>query len=169
MKKKRLIPFKLLPASWGLSGRTRAIAEAEYYYDGIDLEKKLAEIYSESEKEKDLRVLEIDYNNEQITEQEYYKKKAEINNEPYVTVLKMDINEDDPKSGFVELDWNEEFVKFLHDNGYVGKDDSEMVNKWFNDLCRTILLQESQDQDFGLSRVSNPDVEIINVPREDKG
>lgn len=31
MSKKRLLPFGLMPGSWGLSGLTRKIAEAEYY------------------------------------------------------------------------------------------------------------------------------------------
>lgn len=38
------IPFFLLPASWGLKGKTRQIAEAEYLYEGYNLECKLAEI-----------------------------------------------------------------------------------------------------------------------------
>ena len=42
--RKNLIPFAWLPASWGLRGRSRAIAEAEYQYEGIDLDRKLVEI-----------------------------------------------------------------------------------------------------------------------------
>lgn len=38
------IPFQWLPASWGLKGKTRAIAQAEYELKGYDLELKLAEI-----------------------------------------------------------------------------------------------------------------------------
>ena len=32
----------MMPASGGLSGKTRAIAEAEYYYEGDELEEILA-------------------------------------------------------------------------------------------------------------------------------
>ena len=39
----------MMPASWGLKGKTRAIAEAEYYYEGEELEKALAEINAETE------------------------------------------------------------------------------------------------------------------------
>ena len=41
-------------------------------------------------------------------------------------------------------------VKFLHENGYTGKSDEDVVNKWFNDVCRTVLVQEIADQDYGL-------------------
>ena len=40
----RLIPFKFLPASWGLKGTSRDIAQAEYELTGYELEKRLAEI-----------------------------------------------------------------------------------------------------------------------------
>ena len=38
------IPFNLLPASWGLKGKSRQTAEAEYYLSGYELDIKLAEI-----------------------------------------------------------------------------------------------------------------------------
>lgn len=43
-KKQPLIPFSMTPASWGLKGVSRRIAEAEYLYEGEELERKLAEI-----------------------------------------------------------------------------------------------------------------------------
>lgn len=38
------IPFNWLPASWGLKGKSRDIAKAEYELSGYDLEMRLAEI-----------------------------------------------------------------------------------------------------------------------------
>jgi hypothetical protein len=49
MKLSNWIPFSWLPASWGLSGKTRKIAAAEYYHTGWFLEKKLAEIEYEND------------------------------------------------------------------------------------------------------------------------
>lgn len=43
-RKQRLIPFSWTPASWGLKGPQRQEAEAAYYYDGYDLDRKLIEI-----------------------------------------------------------------------------------------------------------------------------
>ena len=44
MKKKRLIPFKYLPGSWGLTKQVYDEAEASYYYDGEELDNLLNDI-----------------------------------------------------------------------------------------------------------------------------
>lgn len=44
MMKNKLIPFSWLPASWGLRGKSRQLAEAEYLYEGYELDCRLAEI-----------------------------------------------------------------------------------------------------------------------------
>lgn len=42
-KNSRIIPFSMLPGSWGLSGITRKRAEIEYAYSGVNQQIKLAE------------------------------------------------------------------------------------------------------------------------------
>ena len=150
MAKKTKLPFSMMPASWGLSGKTRAIAEAEYYYEGDELEEILAELNADSDNDKELAKLEVQLKNGKIGQYEFDKKVAELKEQPYVNVLKLDVNPENAKAGYMELDWNDHFVKFLHDNGYSGKDDEDVVNKWFNDVCRTVLVQEMADQDYGL-------------------
>jgi len=192
MKKKRLIPFWMLPASWGLSGRSRSVAEAEYYYTGYDLEQELNRIhhvdtdsynYQEdsltidhknkkidreeflrrraklqldydllTEEEYQVNLLEIDLEFNKISKEEFLKQKATILKEPYVNVLSMEINDEMPTQGAFELDWNEEFIKMLHNAGITGTSDEDVVNKWFNSVCRTVLLQSAADQDYGLSQ-----------------
>ena len=146
------LPFGMMPASWGLKGKSRAIAEAEYYYEGEDLEKALAELTAETDADKEVAKLDIDLKNEKIGKVEYEKKVAEIREEPFINVLEMGVNPEDAKVGFIELDWNDHFVKMLHANGYTGTSDEEVVNEWFNDLCRTILFQERADLDYGLQQ-----------------
>ena len=68
----------MMPASWGLKGKSRAIAEAEYYYVGDELEKALAAIDAETPEDKTLAELEIDLKNGKIGISEYDKKVAEI-------------------------------------------------------------------------------------------
>lgn len=150
MAKKTKLPFSMMPASWGLSGKTRAIAEAEYYYEGDELEEILAELNADSDSDKELAKLEVQLKNGKIGQYEFDKKVAELKEQPYVNVLKLDVNPENAKAGYMELDWNDHFVKFLHENGYEGKSDEDIVNKWFNDVCRTVLIQEMQDQDYGL-------------------
>ena len=167
MKKKKLIPYRWLPASWGLAGKTRAIAEAEYYYDGNDLEDKLAEINAETNEDADIAKLDLKLKREEISQTAYDKKIADIRKEPYINVLKMGINPVNAQAGYIELDWNDEFVKMLQENGYEGRSDEDIVNKWFNGVCRTILANEVADQDYGLeqsdrSASARPDVERRN-------
>lgn len=167
MKLKKLIPFKLLPASWGLSGKTRRTAEAEYYYDGKDLELELAEINAEDSLAAELAKLEIELKHEDITQSEYQKTTANLKGDPWVDVKSVDVNAEDPKQGFMELDWNDAFVKMLMETGYKGKSDEDVVNLWFNDVCRTVLLQEQADMDFGLEGGYGKDGDVIRYRNED--
>jgi hypothetical protein len=72
----------------------------------------------------------------------------------------MGVNPSNVAAGYFELDWNDEFIAMLHENGYVGQSDEEVVNKWFNDVCRTVLIQEKADQDYGLEQTEREDVKI---------
>lgn len=65
MKRNKLIPFSCWPAAWGLKGKTREIAEAEYYYSGEELERRLAEINyrnNELELKKQNLLIDVKYN-----------------------------------------------------------------------------------------------------------
>tara|TARA_B100000085_G_C18402703_1_gene455322 strand:- start:184 stop:708 length:525 start_codon:yes stop_codon:yes gene_type:complete len=158
MAKKTKLPFSMMPASWGLKGKARARAEAEYYYEGVELEEVLAQLDVDNDVDKEVAKLEVQLKNEKIGQYEFEKKVAELKEEPYVNVLKLDVNPENAKAGYMELDWNDHFVKFLHDNGYTGESDEAVVNKWFNDVCRTVLVQEMADQDYGLQPGENTDV-----------
>jgi len=150
MKKKTKIPFGMIPASWGLKGKSRLIAEAEYYYEGSDLEKQLALIDVDNEVDGQVAELEIDLKNEKIGKVEFEKKVANLKEEPWVNVLELGVNPENAQAGYIELDWNDHFIEMLHNNGYTAANDEEIVNKWFNDVCRTVLVQENADLDFGL-------------------
>jgi len=155
MAKKTKLPFSMMPASWGLKGKSRARAEAEYYYEGDELEKVLAGIDVNSDEEKSVAEIEIDVKNGKLSQSEADKQIANIKKEPWVNVNKMGVDPENAKAGFIELDWNDEFVSMLQDNGYVGTTDEQTVNTWFNDVCRTVLIQEKADQDYGLQEGRN--------------
>jgi hypothetical protein len=164
MKKK--LPFWVLPASWGLKGKTRAIAEAEYNYEGKELEEKLAELNAETPEDKEIAVLAVKLKYEEISQDAYDKSIATIKKEPWVNVVKMGVNPSNVAAGYFELDWNEEFIAMLHENGYVGQSDEEVVNKWFNDVCRTVLIQEKADLDYGLEQTEQSDVQVRRDSKE---
>lgn len=71
--------------------------------------------------------------------------------EPWVAVLRMDIDPDNLSNGAFELDWNEIFVARLVKAGYHGRDDKAIVEQWFNNICTNIVAgtyeQEMSDPD----------------------
>ena len=73
------------------------------------------------------------------------KKKKTKSEKPWVKVLNMNVSPDNPRNGFFELDWNDEFVNNLKQHGYLGKTDEEIVDRWFQTLCKTIGNEQGID------------------------
>lgn len=86
------------------------------------------------------------------------KKLATKRGEPWVKVLSMELDPNDPGQGAFELDWNDKFVANLVRAGYQGKTDADIVDNWFQTVCRNIVLetwaQEQADPD-ARQRTSN--------------
>ena len=165
------LPFSMMPGSWGLRGKTRAIAEAEYLYKGEELTTKLAEIEADGDPvQTELNVLAEKLKAGEITFPEYEKECASVKQEPWVNVLDMGIDPDNVANGYFELDYNDLFVKMLTEHGIVGKSDEEVVNIWFNRICRTIVAQEGADLDYGLQEATpNYFVDDVEYVRRDIG
>ena len=70
------------------------------------------------------------------------KAEATKNKKPYVTVLNVEMKDNNPRNGFFELDWNEYFIKELRVNGYNGDSEEEIVDAWFKELCGNIAKDE---------------------------
>ena len=68
----------------------------------------------------------------------------------------MELEKDKPGSGFFELDFNEDFVEYLANNGYEGSDNDKIVDNWFNDLCKNIVMEGLED-DEGVTKSVNTD------------
>ena len=75
------------------------------------------------------------------------KEIATEKKEPWVAVLDTKVNPENVRNGFFELDWNEYFVLQLTEAGYLGTTEEEIVNQWFQDLCRNIGAEEGIDMD----------------------
>ena len=101
----------------------------------------------ENERDMEERFAEIDKEFNRITQDEYEKKIATLNGEPYVKVLNIDLDDNAPGAGFFELDFNEHFVEYLANSGYEGVEPEQIVDNWFNDLCKNIVLSELEDDD----------------------
>ena len=89
------------------------------------------------------------------------KQEATANGKPWVAVLDTQINPDDIKNGFFELDWNNEFIEKLIDAGYTGEKPEDIVDAWF----KTIAMQVLGEQGLDTAR----EMGYINVIPIDKG
>jgi hypothetical protein len=69
------------------------------------------------------------------------KEIATEKGEPYVAILSMDIDPENMHQGSFELDWNEKFVANLLRAGYLGKTDADVVDQWFQNVCRHVVME----------------------------
>jgi len=95
---KKLIPFNLMPGSWGLKGKTREIAKAEYELEGYELKKKLLEIKSDDLSEKELKKKFIDLDFEfgkvdKITHLRMLSNLIEDEQQKKLAMLELDLKE----------------------------------------------------------------------------
>lgn len=77
------------------------------------------------------------------------KELATQNNEPYINILKVELDPNDINNGSFELDWNDKFVLNLVKSGYRIRDDdtdAQIVDRWFQTVCRNIALEIYEQQ-----------------------
>ena len=92
---------------------------------------------------------------------EQEKEAATKAGEPWVAVLDTQVNPENIKNGFFELDWNNEFIEKLLDAGYSGETNEQIVDAWF----RTIVIQMLEEDGLSTDR----EMGYINVVPIDKG
>jgi hypothetical protein len=91
------------------------------------------------------------------------KDIATEKHEPYVNIIKVDLDPENIGAGSFELDWNEYFIAKLIRSGYKGADDSQIVDQWFQDVCRNVVLET-----FEQYEANNPRP-VSGVQRKDIG
>jgi len=77
------------------------------------------------------------------------KKKSDLeiandNKEPYVNIVKMDVDYKNIGDGAFELEWNDIFVARLIKAGYQMKPDdkdADIVDRWFQTVCRNVVME----------------------------
>ena len=94
---------------------------------------------------------ELEATKKQLEEKTTQKGKTEKeiatdNKEPYVTILAVDVDKEDPSYGSFELDWNEYFILKLRRMGYPGDTDEVVIDLWFQQVCRNILLETYEQE-----------------------
>ena len=101
-----------------------------------ELDQKKAELESE--------IKELKKSPEELRRASLEKEKQEATRkgEPWVAVLDTQVNPDNIRNGFFEIDWNNEFIETLLDAGYKGETNEQIVDAWF----RTIVTQMQGDR-----------------------
>lgn len=92
------------------------------------------------------------------------KEIATENGEPYVSILSVEVDPENIGNGAFELDWNDKFLAQLVRAGYQGKpneEESVIVDRWFQDVCRNVLLETFEQE--------QADPEQRNNKRKDLG
>jgi hypothetical protein len=69
------------------------------------------------------------------------KQLATEKGEPWVNIISVELDPENIGQGAFELDWNEFFVAKLVRAGYKGRDDQQIVDQWFQDVCRNVVLE----------------------------
>jgi hypothetical protein len=93
------------------------------------------------------------------------KEIATEKGEPYVSILRMDIDPNNLHQGAFELDWNEIFVARLVKAGYMMKPDdadADIVDRWFQNICRHVVM-ETWEQEQAMNKYSNQYVNTRDI------
>lgn len=83
--------------------------------------------------------------------------------EPWVAVLSFEADPNDPSQGAFELDWNDKFVANLVRAGYQGKTDQDIVDNWFKNVCRNVVMETYEQE------MADPDKRNQTIQRKDIG
>lgn len=84
--------------------------------------------------------------------------------EPYVAIVKMELDPDDVNNGAFELDWNDKFVLNLIKAGYKQRDDDTdqlIVERWFQYTCRNVALELYEQQQADPD--NRPDMRVVRT------
>jgi hypothetical protein len=84
-----------------------------------------------------------------IKEQKVKKTPKELATEagePWVEVISMEIDKDNPGQGSFELDWNDKFVANLIRAGYQGRTDQDIVDNWFRTVCQNVVMENYEQE-----------------------
>ena len=92
------------------------------------------------------------------------KELATERGDPWVSVVAVELDPENVGNGAFELDWNDKFITRLVRAGYKGKTDQQIVDQWFQDICRNVVMENFEQYEANLPRT-----DIRNITRNDLG
>lgn len=78
------------------------------------------------------------------------KEIATEKGEPYVEILSLDLDMDNPHQGAFELDWNDKFIANLVRAGYqmeANEEEHLIVDRWFQNICRHVVMETYEQEE----------------------
>lgn len=110
-------------------------------------------------------ILELDYKDGKVSQREYEKQLATLNDKPYFQVISGTYVPSDDGNGrmIFELDWNDQHVRELKKNGWKGETPDLMVDAWFEDCCRQMAGIDDFEDDEPYPRSENLGDGIVKV------
>jgi len=89
------------------------------------------------------------------------KEIANEKGEPYVAILRVELDPDNIGNGAFELDWNDKFVSNLVRAGYqlkANEEDATIVDRWFQEVCRNVAMENFEQWEANQPYDSRPRV-----------
>lgn len=136
--------------------RLAAIAELE---EIAEQERKKAERKRKAEERK---AKKAEKEAEEKAKKNSSKDAATATGEPWISVLNVDIDPNNPGAGAFELDWNDIFVARLIKAGYQGKTDQDIVDNWFRDVCRNVVMETYEQEQADPEKRANNKKDLGN-------
>ena len=128
--------------------------------------RELAEAQAKLEAETALKKAEAKAKKaEELAKKNDPKALATAAGEPWVNVLGIEVDPENPGAGAFELDWNDVFVARLIKSGYQGKTDADVVDNWFQDVCRHVVMETYQQEQADPDKRNN----VQPIQRKDIG
>ena len=128
-----------------LEAQMQALLEKEQEREEKELEEQRKIEAEKAEEERQERLIK-----EEKERQEAEKTLATEKGEPWINVVSLEMDPDAGATvGAIEMDWNEHFIKMLHENGYTGVSDEDAVDQWFRDVCKHVVLETYEQADEG--------------------
>lgn len=83
------------------------------------------------------------------------KELATEKGEPYINVDTVEVDKNNPRYGSFNLDWNDAFIRQLKTAGYIGETDEAIVDQWFQDVCRHVVLETYEQEQADIADSPN--------------
>jgi hypothetical protein len=91
------------------------------------------------------------------------KELATERGEPWVGIISVELDPDNIGNGAFELDWNDLFLAKLVRAGYQGKDDAQIVDQWFQTICRNVIMETFEQYEANSGNKDSLQIQRKNI------